>query len=216
MYRQILIDNCDIDLQRILWRSSPADAINEYRLLTVTYGTASAPFLALRVLKQLADDEGASFPLGKRALMESMYIDDALFGADSISQIRLIRDQLVALLKRGHFELRKWSSNAPELLSDIDPHNHGLALEKTVQADAGVKILGITTTCTRLLSVRGGPRGDACSHEADSLIGYFSPVRSSRIHLSRNYTGENIHANALDVGSRLGYSPPGEPDISVA
>ncbi|XP_018347285.1 PREDICTED: uncharacterized protein LOC108751546 [Trachymyrmex septentrionalis] len=144
MYRQILIDTRDIDLQRILWRRSPAEAINEYQLRTVTYGTASAPFLALRVLKQLADDEGGSFPLGRRALLTSMYIDDALFGADSVPQIRLIRDQLVALLNRGHFELRKWASNAPELLCDIDPHNHGLAVGKTIEIDDSVKILGIT------------------------------------------------------------------------
>ena len=65
MYRQILINERDVDCQRILWRESPSDALQEYQLLTVTYGTASAPFLALRVLQQLADDEGTDLPLGR-------------------------------------------------------------------------------------------------------------------------------------------------------
>lgn len=82
MYRQIRIDERDADYQRILWRSSPSSPIAEYRLLTVTYGTASAPYQALRVLKQLAHDEGASYPLAVPVLNQQTYVDDCLFGAD--------------------------------------------------------------------------------------------------------------------------------------
>ena len=51
MFRQILIDPEDSNWQRILWRSSPFEEVRDFRLLTVTYGTTSAPFLALCVLK---------------------------------------------------------------------------------------------------------------------------------------------------------------------
>ncbi|UYV61738.1 hypothetical protein LAZ67_1006230 [Cordylochernes scorpioides] len=34
--------------QRVLWRDSPSDAIQEYKLTTITYGTACAPYLAIR------------------------------------------------------------------------------------------------------------------------------------------------------------------------
>jgi hypothetical protein len=56
MYCQIIVHPQDRDLQRILWRYSPEEPIQEYRLTTVTYGTASAPFLSTRCLKKLADD----------------------------------------------------------------------------------------------------------------------------------------------------------------
>ncbi|XP_043276022.1 uncharacterized protein [Venturia canescens] len=56
MYRQILVHPNDRDFQRILWRPSPSDKIKEYRLNTMTYGTACAPFLTLRTIKQLATD----------------------------------------------------------------------------------------------------------------------------------------------------------------
>lgn len=62
MYRQILIHPDDADYRRILWSSSPDNKVRDYRLLTVTYRTATAPFLALRVLKQLAHDKGKGFP----------------------------------------------------------------------------------------------------------------------------------------------------------
>lgn len=50
MYRQILVDPRDRDYQRILWRESSELKIEEFQLNTVTYGTRSAPYLALRVL----------------------------------------------------------------------------------------------------------------------------------------------------------------------
>jgi len=62
MYRQIVVHPQDRDLQRILWRYSTDKPIQEYRLTTVTYGTSSAPFLATRCLKKLADDKKQQYP----------------------------------------------------------------------------------------------------------------------------------------------------------
>jgi hypothetical protein len=62
MYRQILVHSQDQNLPRILWTFSPDDPIQEYKFTTVTYGNASAPFLATRCLKQLAQDNEQSHP----------------------------------------------------------------------------------------------------------------------------------------------------------
>lgn len=64
MYRQIEVHHLDRDLQRILWRSSPEEDVQEYQLKTVTCGLACAPFLAIRTLRQLAHDEKASYLFG--------------------------------------------------------------------------------------------------------------------------------------------------------
>ncbi|CAB0039255.1 unnamed protein product [Trichogramma brassicae] len=50
MYRQILIHADDQCWQHILWREDPNKPIRDYRASTVTYGTAAAPFLALRTM----------------------------------------------------------------------------------------------------------------------------------------------------------------------
>ncbi|GFX54732.1 integrase catalytic domain-containing protein [Trichonephila clavipes] len=62
MYRQILVDPNQRDLQRIMWKTSADAPIKTYKLATVTYRTVSAPFLATRTLKALADEEKAEFP----------------------------------------------------------------------------------------------------------------------------------------------------------
>ncbi|XP_076285541.1 uncharacterized protein LOC143211602 [Lasioglossum baleicum] len=144
MYRQIRVDSQDVDYQRILWRNSPSDPVDEYQLLTVTYGTTSAPFQALRVMKQLSQDEGAKFPLAIPVLQHQTYVDDCLFGDDSRIRLNQIRDQLNAVLAAGCFRLRKWASNDPSMLSAIDPSDHGLATGKTLSAEDTVPILGIS------------------------------------------------------------------------
>ncbi|XP_055591187.1 uncharacterized protein LOC129743233 [Uranotaenia lowii] len=85
MYRQILVDERDTPLQRILWRNSPDEPIDTFELKTVTYGTASAPFLATRTLQQLADDEKLHFPEGAKVLRKDVYVDDLVTsGADVV------------------------------------------------------------------------------------------------------------------------------------
>ncbi|GFU26567.1 integrase catalytic domain-containing protein [Trichonephila clavipes] len=61
MYRQILVDPNQRDLQRIMWKTSADAPVKTYKLATVTYGTVSAPFLATRTLETLADEEKAEF-----------------------------------------------------------------------------------------------------------------------------------------------------------
>lgn len=59
MYRQVLMAPEYRPLQHILWRASPHDQLVEYQLNTVTYGLNCAPFLALRVLAAIADNDCA-------------------------------------------------------------------------------------------------------------------------------------------------------------
>jgi len=56
---------------------------------------------------------------------------------------RQTRDQLIELLKKGGFRLRKWASNAPDLLSDLNPADHGLVMHKVLQDGEHIKVLGI-------------------------------------------------------------------------
>lgn len=106
MYRQILVDPVDRDLQRIFWRYDPSADIREYQLNTVTYSLACAPFLAMRTLRQLAQDEESRFPDGA-ALRRDTYMDDILICASTLSAILKLQEQLIGLSKAGCFPLRK-------------------------------------------------------------------------------------------------------------
>ncbi|XP_062556901.1 uncharacterized protein LOC134221731 [Armigeres subalbatus] len=86
MYRQILTDERSSSLQHIVWRSSPEEPLQTYELKTVTYGTASAPFLATRVLQQLAEDGQINFPRAAHVLRKDFYVDDLFSGANTIEE----------------------------------------------------------------------------------------------------------------------------------
>uniref|UniRef100_A0A8D8YNP1 Integrase catalytic domain-containing protein n=1 Tax=Cacopsylla melanoneura TaxID=428564 RepID=A0A8D8YNP1_9HEMI len=141
MYRCILLAPEDRIYQHILWRNDKSDDLIEYELKTVTFGLGPSPFLAQRVIKQLAIDEKEKYPCASQVLLESIYVDDIVTGSDSISSARFLRDQLVALLKCGGFSLRKWMCSHPEVLSDLSsdlcetPNNLG--------STESFKILGI-------------------------------------------------------------------------
>ncbi|XP_036148010.1 uncharacterized protein LOC118647349 [Monomorium pharaonis] len=139
-----LIDSRDRDFQRILWIDESTDRVQKYQLLTVTYGTASAPFLALRVLKQLIINEGGAFPLASSVLTNHIYVDDVLFGAEDIPLLRRAREQICDLLAKGGFTLCKWASNKSELLNNISPENHGLACNRPLKLDDHINILGLS------------------------------------------------------------------------
>ena len=73
MYRQIHINPAQTSLQRILWRNNDHEDISVYEINRLTFGTASAPFLATRVLKQLAIDEQNEFPLASKTLQNDFF-----------------------------------------------------------------------------------------------------------------------------------------------
>ncbi|GFX38020.1 integrase catalytic domain-containing protein [Trichonephila clavipes] len=84
MFRQILIDPAQRYLLRIMWKTGANEEPVIYRLKTVTYGTASAPFLAIRTFKQLAMDESSRFPLASKVALQDVYMDDVVSGAQNL------------------------------------------------------------------------------------------------------------------------------------
>ncbi|XP_039315422.1 uncharacterized protein LOC105198944 [Solenopsis invicta] len=150
MFRQVKMHPDDWRFQRILW----LDHMNElrtYQLTTVTYGLACAPYLALRTLQQLAEDEGSRFPLAITSLTKGRYVDDIFGGADSIEQTKEIVTQLNQLCMAGGFNLQKWSSNQVEVLTEIPEKNRIAHFTVNIKDNVAVKTLGlhwITTTDT--------------------------------------------------------------------
>lgn len=102
MYRCIDMYPDDIHYQRILWQGTETK-IREYCLTTVTFGTASAPYTAIRVIHQLADDEKEHFPLAEYVLKNEMYVDDMQSGSHSIESAIEKRDQTKDILHSGGF-----------------------------------------------------------------------------------------------------------------
>ncbi|XP_062701379.1 uncharacterized protein LOC134285171 [Aedes albopictus] len=144
MYRMVRVPEEDQHLQRILWRDTPEESVKTFELLTVTYGTASAPYLATRCLKKLGEDNGSTHPIAARVVQEDFYVDDMLSGADTVPKARQLMNEVIELTDTAGFTLRKWNSNSPELLSTLPKH---LRDERSVldldSSSATVKTLGL-------------------------------------------------------------------------
>ena len=143
MYRQILVTNEDKDFQRIVWRSSPSEPIKDFRLCTVTYGTSSAPYLAIRSLLQLAVDVKSTFPLAAASIEKDFYVDDAMAGEDTYEEAVELQRQLIAALHSSGMELRKWASNSPILLKSIPEEHREKKSTLEINPDQTIKTLGI-------------------------------------------------------------------------
>ncbi|XP_033314586.1 uncharacterized protein LOC117213342 [Bombus bifarius] len=118
MYRQFLVRPEDRKFQQILWRNSDGE-VDTYQLNTVTFGLSAAPDLAIRCLKQLADDGGHRYPRAATVLQRDFYVDDVLTGVDRKVEARSWRTELTELLKLAGLNIRKWASNDRELLRGL-------------------------------------------------------------------------------------------------
>ncbi|XP_062540956.1 uncharacterized protein LOC134208994 [Armigeres subalbatus] len=143
MYRQILVHRADQPLQRILFRFSTEEPIKVYQLLTVTYGTNCAPFLATRVLQKLADDEAENFPDAAPVVRKSFYVDDMLAGSSSAEELKAILKQVTGMVESAGFSLRKWASNSSEVLSDIPLEFHEKTTTLDLDNESSVTTLGL-------------------------------------------------------------------------
>lgn len=142
MYRQVRVSKEDADYQRFLWRDKPDAELEHFRLVRITFGIASAPYLAVRTLQQLSHDEGSNYNMIGDRIIKDFYVDDFLLGCESIDEGQQIHQQMNELLSRGGFQLQKWSS------SNVDLHNKikdgPLTENLELKSDAVMKILGLT------------------------------------------------------------------------
>ncbi|XP_076377801.1 uncharacterized protein LOC143259439 [Megalopta genalis] len=139
MYRQFLVRPEDRKYQRILWRNAQHE-ITTYELNTVTFRLSAAPFLAIRCIHQLANDEESKFPAASRTLKRDLYVDDLLTGADTLEKAQTVRNQVINLLAKGGLNIRQWRSNEPRLLTDLSAQQ----VHPKVFGDATtVKTLGV-------------------------------------------------------------------------
>ncbi|XP_065078611.1 uncharacterized protein LOC135701683 [Ochlerotatus camptorhynchus] len=144
MYRQIFIDWRFTPLFRVFWRKDSSEPLRVLELTTVTYDTASAPFLATRALLQLAIDEGGKYPLAADIVKNSFYVDNALFGFDDLNDAAEAQSQLIDLLEAGGFHLHKWASNNVELLNKIPERDRDeLVSIDECSANEVIKTLGL-------------------------------------------------------------------------
>ncbi len=143
MYRQIKIQNDHQKYQKILWRFSKDEPIQDFALTTVTYGTAAASYTATRVLKQIADDiTDERYNNIRQTIKEDFYMDDLLSGANTNEEAIAKIHNLNHVLRSAGFTLRKWAANSSSLLEGVSKELH-LKTLVNLDNESSIKMLGV-------------------------------------------------------------------------
>ncbi|KAL0870369.1 hypothetical protein ABMA27_005379 [Loxostege sticticalis] len=117
-YRQIEINPDQRHLQLIVWRDEETQPLKVLQLNTVTYGTASAPFLSTRCLLQLARE--CPDPTIASIIEHDIYVDNLATGASTEEDIRYIFENVAKILNSACFPLHKILTNASNIQQDED------------------------------------------------------------------------------------------------
>lgn len=139
----------------------------------MTYGLSCAPFLALRTIIQLIEDEGSKYSLAIAPLTHGRYVDDIFSGADSIHHTQQIITQLISLCKAGGFPLQKWTTNEPTIFNGLCLDYHEKPTSTLFNEANDVHILGLcwnSTTDQFHFSVSGSPPTKVTKRTVLSLI----------------------------------------------
>lgn len=169
MYRQVLVHPDDRQYQLIVWRDNTELEIQKFQLNTLSYGVTTAAFLAMRCLHELAEQGKETHPYASQILRNDIFVDDIVTGASSLTEAQVMKSELIDLLSKGEFELRKWMSNEPQLLTNL-PTEH-CELKFSEDADMSLKILGF----------KYSPKTDTFSYQ----VSLESDTCTKRIILSR-------------------------------
>jgi len=172
MYRQINVSDNDQKYQRILWRFSSHDAVEMYEITRVVFGIKSSPYLALRVIHQLAKDEAGNFPIASKIVLRDMYVDDLITSVDNLDQAKLLFDQVIEFFKSGGFEITKWYTNSSDFLSYIP-------IEKR-----SVQVLDFDSDSLKVLGIQWHPKLDTLS------FSIHLPLNSNKLYTKRTILSE--------------------------
>lgn len=140
MYRMLWINPAHADLQTILWQRPGADTVEEYKLLTATFGTSSAPFQAIRAIHEIGERIKHENAQLANMIQSCFYVDDFLNSFETIEHASNVRSELTKVLAEYGFNLRKWKSNDQRTLIGVEPHDK----EEVLHFDASFKTLGLS------------------------------------------------------------------------
>ena len=118
MFREVVLNQEERGLHHFFMRSEIED-LEEWRMKRLTFGVTSSPFLATRLLRQVAEDYQQNFTITAESIITEFYVDDVLTGANTIDEAKFIIEELNSLLFNAGMKLRKLRSSSSDLIESI-------------------------------------------------------------------------------------------------
>ena len=126
-FLMISIDEKDRDMLRFLWVDDVDSELPRKQVLRfarVVFGVSSSPFLLNATIKHHMDKYRYTDEVFVDKFLHSIYVDDLSFGADTAEAGYELYLKSKKYLRKGGFNLRKFTSNHPVLQQRIDEQEH--------------------------------------------------------------------------------------------
>ena len=140
-FHQVYLDEPDIDSFRYLWFSDRSmKSVQMKRFLSHIFGSVASSFVTSYCLRRHAETCQGRFPENViRTISEEFYVDDGQGGEDELDDAVQLKDNLIAAMKSGGFDLSKWKGNHPKLAQA----DSSKVKESDILDDTIVKVLGV-------------------------------------------------------------------------
>eukprot|EP00794_Sanderia_malayensis_P007378 gene7378-biopygen5953 len=152
-FLQIKVDKEDRDAMRFLW---PTDLpkenaeIQELRFTRVIFGSGPSPFLLGATIRYHMENYKHEDPEFVDCVTKGLYVDDMACGGANAEEVSTLKGKLIDRFKDGHFNMRKWKSNIPELRDETnvaqrvgEENANATASTNTSTKNANDKVLGV-------------------------------------------------------------------------
>ena len=147
MFHQVRVSDEDTKKLSFLWWTTDDFELDPetYEMLVQVFGATSSPSVCGFALRKTADDNRDSFsPEALETVERDFYVDDLLKSFPDSSVAVAVTKEISELTSRGGFQLTKWRSNCPEVLSSIPTEEQAPSIEKCGLDPCNVtKTLGI-------------------------------------------------------------------------
>ncbi|XP_062703599.1 uncharacterized protein LOC134286050 [Aedes albopictus] len=122
MFNRIWISEADSWSQCFVYRSSPRDPVQTYRMKAMIFGANSSPFIAHYIKNHNAQLHADEYPEASNAIVHDHYVDDFLGSEDDVFKAAELIQDVIQVHKAGGFEIRNFRCSSEEVLDSIPPH----------------------------------------------------------------------------------------------
>ena len=143
-FLQIRLAKKDRNLVRFVWVDdpfAPKPQIVHYRWKSVVFGVTTSPFLLTATIRHHTMKYSESHPDTAGALLNDMYMDDFISGAQDEGTARKLAEEATFILQDAGLPLRRWMTNDVSLQAKLAPQEE---ISATIGfSDDQSKVLGL-------------------------------------------------------------------------
>ena len=133
MFNQVRVPKSDRDVFRYLWwkDGNPKNEVEHLRMSVHLFGARSSPSIACYALRRTAADNEAEFSSAAvDTIQKNFYVDDVLKSVPTEEGAVCLAHELKDLCQRGGFNLTKFSSNSPVVVSSFPAHDRSKEMKQ--------------------------------------------------------------------------------------